>query len=134
MNKDFFDAIRAGDSAKVAQMTDADPGLLNAPDENGLAPFTVARYRRQDTVAQLLLERGAELDIFAAAMSGNRDRTVELLASDRALAGNYSHDGWTPLHLAAFFGHAACAEILLANGAAVDARSHNSMQNTPLHA
>src|ERR1051326_7653137 len=134
MNKEFFDAIRAGDAAKAAQMIEADRALLNAPDENGLRPFTVARYSRQDAIAQLLLDKGAELDICAAAMSGADERLVNLLASDRTLAGSYSHDGWTPLHLAAFFGHPTCAEILLANGADVHARSRNSMENTPLHA
>jgi ankyrin repeat protein len=134
MNKDFFDAIRAGDHAKVAQMIEADSGLLNAPDDNGLRPFTVARYSRQDAIAQLLLDKGAQLDICAAAMAGAEERLVNLLASDRSLATSYSHDGWTPLHLAAFFGHNACAEILLANGADVHARSRNAMDNTPLHA
>ena len=134
MNHDFFDAIRAGDHAKVAQMIEADAGLLNAPDENGLRPFTVARYSRQDAIAQLLLDKGAQLDIHAAAMAGVGERIVSLLADDRALVGSYSHDGWTPLHLASFFGHDTCAEILLANGADVHARSRNAMQNTPLHA
>jgi uncharacterized protein len=134
MNSDFFDAIRAGDAAKVAQMIEADAGLLNAPDESGLRPFTVARYSRRDSIAQLLVDKGAQLDIHAAAMAGVGERIVNLLASDRSLVGSYSHDGWTPLHLAAYFGHDTCAEILLANGADVHARSRNSMQNTPLHA
>src|SRR5260370_29742292 len=134
MNNLFFDASRASDYAKAAQMIEADPGLLNAPDASGLRPFTVARYTRQDAIAQLLLDKGAELDISAAAMAGVGERIVNLLAGDRTLVGNYSHDGWTPLHLAAFFGHDTCAEILLANGADVHSRSRNSMQNTPLHA
>lgn len=134
MNKDFFDAIRAGDTAKIDQMLDADPGLLSAVDENGLGAFTVARYQRQDAVANLLLQKGAQLDICAAAMAGVEERIVELLAADRSQTGAYSHDGWTPLHLTAFFGHKAAAEVLLANGADVHARSRNAMQNTPLHA
>lgn len=134
MNKEFFDAIRAGDAGRVTQMIDADPALLNATDENGLQAFTVARYSRQNDIANMLLERGAELDICAAAMAGASDRITELLAKDRTLAGSYSHDGWTPLHLAAFFGNGACAQELLAHGADVHARSRNAMQNTPLHA
>jgi ankyrin repeat protein len=94
----------------------------------------VARYSRQDEVAKVLLEKGVELDIFAASMAGVRERVVELLAGDRGLVNSYSHDGWTPLHLAAFFGKPEIAEILLANGADVHARSTNAMQNTPLHA
>lgn len=134
MNKEFFDAIRAGDASKVGAMIEADPGLLKATDENGLGAFTAARYSRQDAVAALLLERGAQLDICAAAMAGIEERIVSLLAEDRALTNDYSHDGWTPLHLAAYFGHKTCAEILLAHGADANARSRNAMQNTPLHA
>ena len=115
-------------------MIDSDPALLGAVDENGLGAFTVARYSRQDGIAAMLLDRGAQLDVFAAAMAGMDERVIELLAADPELTGKYSHDGWTALHLAAYFGHARCAEVLLANGADVHARSRNAMKNTPLHA
>ncbi len=46
----------------------------------------------------------------------------------------HSSDGWTPLHLAAFFGWAELANALHGQGAKVDSRSTNSMKNTPLHA
>ena len=134
MNAAFFDAVRSGDAVKAVAMLDADPSLLNERDENGLGAFTVARYSRQDAIAQMLLDKGIQLDIFAVCMAGVQDRVVELLAADRGLVNAYSHDGWTPLHLAAFFGHPAVAEVLLANGADVHARSTNAMQNAPLHA
>jgi ankyrin repeat protein len=134
MNEEFFGAIKQGDAMKVAAMIKEDPALLSDKDENGLGPYTVARYSRQDEVAKLLLSRGVELDIFAACLAGVNQRVVELLAADRGLVNSYSHDGWAPLHLAAFFGRPDIAEILLANGADVQARSKNEMQNTPLHA
>lgn len=134
MNKEFFDAIRAGDLPAVARMLETNGELLNATDEKGLVAFTVARYSRQDSIAKLLLEKGARLDINAAAMAGVEDRVIALLAEDAKRTGEYSHDGWTPLHLAAFFGHKKCAEILLEQGANVHARSRNAMKNTPLHA
>ncbi len=134
MSKELFESIRAGDHAKVESMVDADPALLAAVDENGLGPFTVARYSRQNAIAEMLLRKGVSLDIFAAAMAGVEQRIIELLAEDRSRVSTYSHDGWTPLHLAAFFGNHGCAEVLLANAADVHATSRNSMQNTPLHA
>jgi uncharacterized protein len=94
----------------------------------------VAKYSRQDEIATMLLERGARLDIHAACMAGALTRVVELLAAERGLVNAYSHDGWTPLHLGAFFGRQDIAEVLLANGADVHARSRNAMQNTALHA
>lgn len=134
MNEEFFGAIKQGDTMKVTAMIKEDPSLLSDRDENGLGAYTVARYSRQDEVARLLLDKGVELDIFAACLAGVTDRIVELLAADRDLVNSYSHDGWTPLHLAAFFGRPDIAEILLANGADVHAQSKNQMQNTPLHA
>lgn len=134
MSAQLFAAIKAGDAAKVNELIEADPALLSQKDESGLGPYTVARYSRQDGIAKTLLEKGVELDIFAATMAGVQERVVELLAADRGLTESRSSDGWTPLHLAAFFGQAEIAEVLLANGAKVNARSSNPMQNTPLHA
>ncbi len=134
MNAELFTAIRAGDSGKVKALLDSDPALLDAKDENGLSALTIAKYTRQEAIAQMLLDRGATLDIFHAAMAGVQPRLVELLAGDRGLVNSYSSDGWTPLHVAAFFGQKEIAEVLLANGADVHARSRNAMGNTPLHA
>lgn len=134
MHTALFSAIKEGDAAKVKAMVESDPSLLNATDENGLGAFTVARYSRQDAIAEMLLEKGVQLDIFAACMAGITHRAVELLAQDRGLTAAYSHDGWTALHLAAFFGKLEIAEVLLANEAPVNARSKNAMANTPLHA
>lgn len=132
--KQLFDAIKAGDTAAVAGLLDATPELVNAKDDAGLSAFTVAKYSRREEIAQLLERRGAQLDIFMAAMVGRPDRIHELLEADAKLVSAFSHDGWTALHLASFFGHDKCAELLIGNGAGVDTRSSNQMNNMPLHA
>jgi ankyrin repeat protein len=132
--QELFEAIKAGDAARTAALLDADPSLLEAKDERGLSPLTVAVYHRQAAVVEMLESRGALLDVFTAAMTGRTDRLQELIEGNRSLTRAYSHDGWTALHLAAFFGHTAAAAALLAKGAEVKARSTNPMQNTPLHA
>jgi len=134
MSKDLFDAIRAGNLERVSGMIATDKTLLSAKDENGLGPFTAAKYSGRNEIAALLLEKGVELDVFAACIAGAEQRVAELTARDRELIQSYSHDGWTPLHLACFFNHPAIAEALILSGADVRARSRNAMQNTPLHA
>jgi ankyrin repeat protein len=58
---------------------------------------------------------------------------TKLLALDPDLLNSYSHDGWTPLHLAVFFGHIDLVRFLLEAGADIDALSKNGQDITPLH-
>jgi ankyrin repeat protein len=134
MTQQFFEAIRAGDRDKVDSLLNSDATLLNAKDEKGLGAYTAAKYSGHNDIATLLLEKGVELDIFAASMAGAKDRVIELLGENPALVSDYSHDGWTALHLACFFGHPGIAELLIAHGADVRAQGRNQMRNTPLHA
>lgn len=84
--------------------------------------------------ADALVEADPTLAIFAASILGDTARIEGLLAANRSLVGALSSDGWTPLHLAAFFGKEDAARLLLNKGAPVAARSTNEMANTPLHA
>jgi ankyrin repeat protein len=81
-----------------------------------------------------LVEADPGLAIYAACIMGETEKVEEMIAGNRSIATKLSDDGWTPLHLAAFFGHVDTARALLNKGAVVDARSTNAMQNTPLHA
>lgn len=73
-------------------------------------------------------------DIHAAAKDGDTDEVAALLSMDNRLTRTHDSDGWTPLHLAAHYGHPETVAILLHNNAPVDIRSTNQMANTPLHA
>ena len=73
-------------------------------------------------------------EITAAAASGDNDEVAAILSMDNRLTRALDKDGWTPLHLAAHYGHGAVVETLLANNADVHARSGNAMKNQPLHA
>ncbi len=52
----------------------------------------------------LLVARGATLTLFEACAAGELERVERLVDEDPASIRSYSPDGWTPLHLAAFFG------------------------------
>jgi hypothetical protein len=97
MSKDFFDAIRSGDRERVSEMVGDDEALLRATDVNGLSPFIVAKYSGRDEIAAMLLdkgvEKGVELDLFAACMAGAGQRVAELIKNDRELIKSYSKDG-----------------------------------------
>ena len=69
-----------------------------------------------------------------AAASGDLAALRAALANAGPDAHAPNADGWTPLHLAAYYGHAAAVVVLLGAGANPRARSANAMANMPLHA
>ncbi len=130
---DLFAAIKAGEFERVKALVSADPTLVNARSSTGESAILTAVYNRRKEIANLLVARGATLTLFEACAAGEFDH-VERLIAGGAAHNAYSDDGWTPLHLAAFFGHPTIIELLLARGADVTARSRNANGNTPLHA
>ncbi len=130
---DFIEAIKAGNIAQVTQALDQDPTLVNAKADNGLSAVLTAAYYNEPQIAQLLVQRGAELTIFEAAAVGALDRVEGWIVAQPELINAYAPDGFQPIGLAAFFGHQPVVELLLRVGAEVDSPSKNPMHVRPLH-
>jgi uncharacterized protein len=132
--KVFHEQVKRGELDAVRAAVAEDPELLNATNEAGQSAFLLAKYYGQKDTADYLLSLNPTLDIFTLAVAGKQEGVIAEIERDPALFQAHSSDGWTVLHLAAFFGHPELAAALLAKGAPVDVRSTNAMQNTPLHA
>jgi uncharacterized protein len=128
----FLDAVQRGKAEEVSKLVDEDPELLQA-ERSGVSAVRLAVYHGHPEVARLLIERGAVLDVFDASATGESKRLRELLSSDRSCANAVASDGFTPLGLAAFFGHADAARLLLASGADPNLASRNAQRVAPLH-
>ncbi len=129
-----MEAVQVGDAARVRELIHGNPDLVNTRDGAGNSPVLTAVYYNSPEVAELLVQQGATLEVYEAAAMGRAERVRELVDADADLVSSYSDDGWTPLHLAAFFGHREIAQYLLHRGAKIHAVSENGMSNTPLHA
>lgn len=126
-------AVTSNDVDAVRRVIAEDPAAANARGPAGESPLLAAIYRNADAIVALLAER-RDLDLHEAAVLGDLERVRALLTEDRARVTSRSADGWTALHLAAFYGKRGVAELLLARGADLAALSSNQMANTPLHA
>ena len=131
---DVLGAIRRGDAKTVGDLLAARPDLANARDERGNSPLLIATYAGKHDIVRLLLERGARASFFEACALGLTADVRRELRADPGLVGQWSHDGWPPLHLAAFFGHRETAEALLDAGADVLAVARNSEANLAINA
>lgn len=131
---ELLQAAKEGRLDDIRRELAANPSLADARGASGETPLMAALYRGHHEVVSALVDAGAPLDIFAAAALGRVDVLGAALASNPAAVNGYAYDGWTPLHLAAFFGQTAAVERLLGAGAGIAAVSRNSLRNTPLHA
>jgi uncharacterized protein len=130
----LLEALRADDSDGLGRMIDADPSVLGGSGREGVSTLLLAVYHGAASCIDEIRRRGHAMDCCEAAALGEVGRIRELVAAEPAAVATPAPDGWTPLHLAVFFGHAGAARALLDAGAAVSVRGANDALNTPLHA
>jgi uncharacterized protein len=132
--QEIFDAARSGDTVRLQALLASDPGLVNARNERGHSPVLIAQYHHKKAALAVLLAAGPELDLFDAASVGDSARVATLLDRDPSQINAYSADGFYPLGLAAFFGHADTVKLLIARGANLTQVARNPMRVQPLNA
>jgi uncharacterized protein len=131
---ELIEAAKAGDAARVREILQSTPSAAAVRNEKGESAVMAALYRGDRDLANEIADaQGDPLDVFAAAALGRSDQLERTLADPGAVSA-VSYDGWTALHLAAFFGQLNAAARLLESGASLAAVSQNPLANTPLHA
>lgn len=86
-----------------------------------------ALYAGDKEKARQLLPPDAELSVFEAAAFGRLDALRRILTDDQAQANALSDDGFTALHLAVFGEQEEAAQLLIDQGADVDALATSSI-------
>lgn len=128
--------VRAGLTDRVVEQVDGDPGLLMQRDEQGYSLLQAAALRmNRDSgeglpeagraIAEELIERGAEVDVFTAAALNDEEHLRAVLQTDPALVHERLGDGKTPVNLAVLAGSNATLSVLLQAGA--DPRNDNAL-------
>jgi uncharacterized protein len=129
---DLFDAIRTGDVAKVRDVLNADAALVDARNAQGQSAVLMACYTGRKEIRDLLLEKGATLQLHEAAAAGNLGRVKKIVEEKPDLAKGYSPDGFPVMALAAAFGHEDVARYLHGQGADINAAATNGTGYTAL--
>lgn len=132
--REMVAAAESGDVAAVDRLLAQNPALAGVRGADGVSVILRARYHGHGWVAERLAEASGGLDLFEAAALGHADRIEQLLDDTPDAIGAEAADGFTALHLAAFFGQLEAAAVLLGRGAAADAPAGNDSHVRPLHA
>ena len=101
--------------------------------ESEVSELRRALYRGDREAADAFLAAGPSLNVFDAAAVGEVDQLRSLLTAEPALAFEWSADGFTALHFAAYLGGAGAVRVLIEAGSDVHAIARNDMLVQPLH-
>jgi uncharacterized protein len=129
----LHDAIKEGDTTTVRALLQNDRSLAAARGPDGISALLRAMYHGRRELVSLLAPH-VQPDVHEAAAIGDLPRLCALADAEPESLRSMSADGWTPLHLAAFFADVDVVDALLARRADTHARSKNGTANTPLHA
>jgi ankyrin repeat protein len=106
-----------GNFARVQELYFQHPAVLNVKfekfDENALE---AAGHMGRRDIAEWLLDQGAPITIYAAAMLGETNRVAAFLEEDASSAGQPGVHGFSVLFHAALGGKIEIAELLEASG------------------
>ena len=100
----------------------------------GNTALIIAVNSGHDALADLLFDAGVEPGLHEAAAIGDRARVLAALDPRPEQLDTYSPEGFTPLALAAHFGHLEVMRLLIDRGADVNRVATHRIGVTPLHA
>ena len=126
-------AAQRGDVPAVERLLEENPALAHTRGPDGVSAILQARYHGHAWAAERLADAAGDLDVFEAAALGRADRLEAILQSSPDAVSAEAADGYTPLHLAAFFGQLEAAGVLLGRGAPAGAAAANGSGVRPLH-
>lgn len=132
-DKEFIALAKEGKADVVSEQLQAYPNLTTA-QEDGVSAILWAIYYGQAPVARIIADaRCGKVDIFEATALGDRHVLADLIKAHPESVNEYSADGFTPLGLAAYFGHREIVDDLLKAGADPTLASKNPLGVIPLH-
>lgn len=125
--------IETGNARALNDLLAAQPALATTQTSHRVSPVMLSCYYKKPEISAVLLQYAGELSIFEAAAVGKFDEVAHLLYENPDLINTYSEDGFTPLGLAAYFGHEDITRYLLLKGADANIASRNGYNVYPLH-
>jgi ankyrin repeat protein len=126
-------AVRARDHEGVDRLLAQDSSLAGARSAEGVSAILLALYVHDRALVDRLRAVEPPLDAFDAAALGDAGLLAELVRADPELVGASAPDGFTPLHLTAYFGGLDAARVLLDRGADPDAVAATTSRVQPIH-
>ena len=130
---DFFETAAVGKAADLRCQLDADTSRIKARNSFGWTALHMASFAGNVANVELLLDRGADVNVRAETKFHNTPLQVALLTGEYDAAKVLvehgadalvrQNKGFTPMHEAAFMGRIDIIQLLLDHGAELNSRT-----------
>jgi len=125
--------IAADDLAGIKTLLTQHPELATSNTSYHVSPLLLACYFKKPKSADVILGFLKEINLYEASAVGKFDAVAYLVQTNPDAVNSYAPDGFTPLGLAAFFGHLEVARYLVLKGADVNQPADNGFRVAPIH-
>ncbi len=134
MINELKEHLKSRDEATLGAFLEKHPEVLDQTDDSGATGFVLIAYNQLPAVFAQALALKADFNLYEAIISGQPDLVKSRLAAEPSLLNRHSPDGFTPVALAAFFGHPGIAKSLIKEGADPNIAAANPSKVNALHA
>ena len=133
-NANIFDLALKDEPELLRSALPREKAVTDVRTRDGVSLLLFCCYRGLERNREALLEIAPDLPLHEAVALGRTERVHEILRQDPWAANTLSADGWTPLHLAAFFHQNPSLYLLIEHGADAGLFARAVEQNLPIHA
>lgn len=133
-NPNIFDVALKDEPELLRSALPRGKAVTAIRNPDGVSLLLFCCYRGLDRNREALLAIAPDLPLHEAVALGRAERVHEILQQEPWTANTLSADGWTPLHLAAFFRQNLILYMLLEHGADAAMFARAVEQNLPIHA
>jgi ankyrin repeat protein len=125
--------IETDKKQEISDLLTRHPELTTKETSHGVSPVLLACYYKKPVIAGLIAGFSKQITLFEACALGKFQETADLVNRDPELINSFSRDGFTPLGLAAYFGHEEISRLLISKGASVNTAANNGFNVFPIH-
>ena len=129
----IFELIESGDTEGLRGLLEQEPEAIEQKSPQGVSAVLFACYQMKWELIPLLREAARGMDLFEAAAVGDLERLRALLQSQPEAVRGWTEDGFSALHLAAFFRQPNAVGLLIEAGADIDAEARNGSGLRPIN-
>ena len=126
--------ISEGKIEKLQKLIDEKPDVLEIKDENGSSAFMTICYSGNAELMGLAIRKKRSFNMAESCVAGLNKKVIEIIELHPPAVNSYAPDGFTPVGLAAFFGHHDVVLSLLKKGADPNKAANNPLKVNALHA